>query len=143
VTHRPSCCCTGLAASGSGDAAGAPAQPQFSFPEPIPGLQPPAKIFAAAVAAGQAKANLPAAKILAMGVLAGAYLALGGAAAFAVAGACPGEPLLQPLLQQPHAAAPAACTACLAAWIQARVCPPAAEAPACLSHAVAPLPGHP
>jgi hypothetical protein len=80
--------------NGNGHHAAAPAQqvvaPQISIPEPIPGLQPPAKIYAAAVAAGAAKANLPAAKILVMGVLAGVYLALGGAAAFAVAGACPG-----------------------------------------------------
>jgi formate/nitrite transporter FocA (FNT family) len=44
------------------------------------------------VAAGEAKANLPAAKILVMGVLSGVCISIGAATLLSVGGNCPGAP---------------------------------------------------
>jgi hypothetical protein len=63
---------------------------QVNIPDPIPGMLPAPKIFAAAVAGGEAKAKSSAVQILIKGVLAGMYIAMGGAALLAVGGACPG-----------------------------------------------------
>ncbi len=53
-------------------------------------MLPAPKIFAAAVAGGEAKAKSSSVQILIKGVLAGMYIAMGGAALLAVGGACPG-----------------------------------------------------
>lgn len=49
---------------------------------------------------GSAKANLPFSKILAMGILAGAYIAFGAFLAISVGGACPGLAASNPGLQK-------------------------------------------
>jgi hypothetical protein len=68
------------------------AAPPVVIPEPIPGVVPPAVVYARVVDGGAAKAALPWQKILVLGALAGVYVGFGGLLMHVVAGNCPGEP---------------------------------------------------
>jgi hypothetical protein len=58
--------------------------------EPLPGVFPPAAVYSKVVEAGAAKAAMPWAKVLVLGVLAGVYIGFGGLLANMVGGNCPG-----------------------------------------------------
>ena len=56
----------------------------------VPGVVPPAAVFGRVVDGGAAKAELPWAKILIMGAMAGFYIGFGGLLSVVVGGNCPG-----------------------------------------------------
>ncbi|KAI8466270.1 MAG: Formate/nitrite transporter-domain-containing protein [Monoraphidium minutum] len=71
-----------------------------AFPDPIPGVVPPAAVYNKVVEAGTAKANLPALKILVLGMLAGIYIGFGALLSQVVGGNCPGLVASNPGLQK-------------------------------------------
>eukprot|EP01036_Dinobryon_divergens_P045448 gene45448-60720_t len=60
-----------------------------SSSEYVPELKPPPAMFNGAVAAGSAKANLPALKILLLGILGGCHIAFGAFLVLSVGGNIP------------------------------------------------------
>lgn len=67
---------------------------------PVPGLKPPAGIFEGAIAAGAAKAAMPASKVFTLGVISGCHIAFGSCLALMVGGAVPGIKAANPGLQR-------------------------------------------
>lgn len=67
---------------------------------PPPALKPPAAIFDGVIAAGAAKAAMPASKIFVLGVISGCHIAFGSCLALMVGGAVPGIKEANPGLQR-------------------------------------------
>eukprot|EP01025_Chloroclados_australasicus_P013130 TRINITY_DN1623_c0_g5_i1.p2 TRINITY_DN1623_c0_g5~~TRINITY_DN1623_c0_g5_i1.p2 ORF type:complete len:327 (-),score=46.49 TRINITY_DN1623_c0_g5_i1:398-1378(-) len=71
-----------------------------TIPAPVPGVVPPPKAYQAVVGLGAGKASLPAWKIFHLGLLAGAYIGLGGLLAMTVGGNLPGVAASNPGIQK-------------------------------------------
>ncbi|KAJ1616245.1 formate/nitrite transporter family member [Pavlovales sp. CCMP2436] len=65
-----------------------------------PQLKPPAAIYEGVIAAGAAKAAMPASKIFTLGVISGCHIAFGSCLAIMIGGACPGIKEANPGLQR-------------------------------------------
>eukprot|EP00198_Chlamydomonas_reinhardtii_P007362 XP_001696698.1 high affinity nitrite transporter [Chlamydomonas reinhardtii] len=76
----------------------APAAPAPAPAAPAPGVLPPAAAFNAIVAAGAAKAAMPAWKTFLMGIMAGCYISFGGFMAVTAATMCAGLGATNPIL---------------------------------------------
>ncbi|GBF90570.1 nitrite transporter [Raphidocelis subcapitata] len=72
----------------------------INIPDPIPGVLPPAAVYAKVVDGGAGKAALPWQKVLVLGIMAGVYIGFGALLSQVVGGNCPGLAAANPGMQK-------------------------------------------